>query len=39
VNLPQAVFQITFQDQPQETMVQESVDVEGNVVQEEIIHE
>ena len=39
VNLPQAVFQITFQNQPQETVVQESVDVEGNVVQEEIIHE
>ena len=39
VNLPQAVFQISFQDQPQETVVQESVDVEGNVVQEEITHE
>ena len=39
VNFPQAVFQITFQNQPQETVVQESVDVEGNVVQEEISHD
>ncbi len=33
-NIPQAVFRITFENNVQETFVQESVDVEGNIVQE-----